>query len=127
MSQVIKVSKVGINVGTATDPNDFIFDSTLNTFKVITTGTVTGTISAGVIGTINQAHSQSYIPSIAAFSKRQGFNNVLPVGAFEFFPRDDYNFLSATSDGTNLHFEIDNNSSSGGTFDIKYYVFETIL
>jgi len=39
MTQVMAVSKPGINVGTATVPNDFIYNSQYNTLKYYTGGT----------------------------------------------------------------------------------------
>jgi len=50
----MKISKPGINVGTATDANDLIFTSSLDTLKVKSLGTFNG------VGTV--AHGLSYTP-----------------------------------------------------------------
>jgi hypothetical protein len=70
MTQVIKVSKQGINVGTATNPNDFIFDSQYNTFKILNQGTYSPTLgTVGVETKTSVAHGQSTTPFVFAFCK----------------------------------------------------------
>lgn len=127
MTQVIKVSKQGVNVGTATDPNDFIFDSELNTFKIIATGTALGTIAQNTLGTISTAHGQSYIPTVNGFALKQGHSgNLVGTGGSVIFLRGSYGFKSLSADGTNIHFEIINGIAQG-TFTVRYYIFETPL
>jgi hypothetical protein len=40
MAQGIRISKTGVDVLTATNPNDFIFHSDLNTFKILAEGSI---------------------------------------------------------------------------------------
>lgn len=129
MAELIRVSKQGVDVlGSAgTVPNNLIFDSNLNTFKIVASGTTTGTIPSGSLGTIHVAHGLSFTPPVTAFVKRRGFTNALTVGAFRFFPQDDYKFFSASADPGSVNFEINNTSSNAGTFDISYFCFEIPL
>ncbi len=128
MTQAIKISKIGIDVGTATEPNDFIFNSDFNTFKILESGTTTGTVSSSSTGTVSIDHNQSFSPPIMAFSKlRGGSGHAFPLGAFDFFPRDRFQFQSVSSDDSKLYFEIQNTSPSEGIYDISYYVFEVPL
>jgi len=129
MTQTIRVTKAGINVGTATNPNDFIFNSDYNTFKILGTGIATGTINANTTGTISVAHGQSFIPPVMAFAKQGGgVSGAVGVGGFDFTPRDTFNFRSASADGTTMYFEIKNtNPSTAGTYNVSYYIFESPL
>lgn len=132
MTQVIKVSKAGINVGTATDPNSFIFDSTLNTFKIVATGTVLGTISAGGLGntgTVSTAHGLSFIPPVVGFIRTTSSagTTILHPTAEEQISAD-HIFRSIWADGTNVNFEIRVASDISGTvFNCRYYAFEVPL
>ena len=67
MGYGLLISKPGINVGTATNPDDFIFRSDIDSMKTSSTGTIG-------IGTIS--HGLSYTP--AFFIARNGF---APFGA----------------------------------------------
>ena len=124
MTQVIKVSKSGKNVLTETDRNNFIFDSTVNTFKIITRGTSTGTITAdGQI--ISVAHSQSVTPAVYAFCKYPDGYVALPGESDRAFTGGGVRYWRVEVDGTNMNFIF--NEGGGGTYDpiIRYYVFET--
>lgn len=129
MTQVIKISKQGVNVGTATDPNDFIFDSELNTFKIIATGTVSGDVVGGGglydNGTISTAHGLSYIPPVVGFIKLSGDRVLGPSSEEDIFAS--YRLSSMWADGTSVFFEISDKSSGTHTYNCKYYCFETHL
>jgi len=129
MSQVIRVSKLGVNVGTATNPNDFIFNSDYNTFKILGTGVARGTINLNTVGTITTTHEKSFIPPIMAFAKQvEGTSGAVGVGGFDFTPRDTFSFRSVSADGTTMYFEIKNTSlSASGTYDVSYFIFESPL
>lgn len=82
----LKISKPGINVGTATNSSDLVFDSDLNTLKVKTTGTTNGT-SGGIV-----AHGLSYVPIY--FCVNSNGTNAGLIGDTG---------LSAGVDGTNVY------------------------
>lgn len=47
MNPVFKIAKAGVNAETSTDPNDFIFHSDYNTFKIISQNKTTITTNSG--------------------------------------------------------------------------------
>jgi len=126
MTQAIKVSKAGIDVGTATNPNDFIFDSTLNTLKIISSGLAIGTVSSSSTGTVSVAHGESYTPLMTAFVKKQGGSIAITTSQF-IQGGDSFKVFSTSTDGTNFHFEIRNDGGAAGTYDIRYFIFEPPL
>ena len=129
MTQEIKVSKAGVNVGTATEPNDFIFDSTLNTFKVITQGSATGQVVSSNPTVFTYAHNLGYIPNFYAFAKFPDGKTTLPDSIdFTWQPNvsDGYGAFETSVDGTSIYFSF---SKASGTYgvDISYYVFEATI
>ena len=127
MIQSIKVSKSGIDVlGTANTPNDLIFDSTYNTFKIIKQGLGTGTISS-YPGTITIAHNLGYVPPVNGFVRRTNSSYCsYSSGSVPFVFNGGYSFHSISADGTNVFFEIYDNSAPG-TYSVMYYAFEVPL
>jgi hypothetical protein len=72
MSIVVQVSKAGKDVlGTSNIPNDYIFDSRYNTFKILAEGTLALTLGENPFsiqeGTV--AHGQSGIPFVIGYCK----------------------------------------------------------
>lgn len=64
------LTKEGIGVSETTDPNDFIFHSLYNTFKIITSGVVSPTLGAsGSEQNHAISHGLSYTPFVFAFCK----------------------------------------------------------
>lgn len=57
MGKKIAVSKTGKDVLTATNPNDFIFNSDFNTFKIVASGKVTVTPIAGSTNSVVVNHN----------------------------------------------------------------------
>ena len=128
MTEVIKISKQGINVGTATNPNDFIFDSTLNTFKIVSQGTLLGTLGS-VPGTVSFAHGLSYTPLVNGFVRRNTRTDAIGVSQGDYFESKGFSYSNQTlssvsADGTNIHFEI---ADSAGTYSLSYFCFEIPL
>lgn len=126
MTQFIKVSKQGIDaLGTAgTVPNNLIFDSTLNTFKILATGTASGTIPT-TDGTITVAHGQSFTPAVFAFCKFSDGTVALPDSSKA---SEDLVRWEVEVDGTNMYFKLYNNTGTAdGTAVVRYYVFEAPL
>ena len=129
MTQVIKVSKQGINVGTATNPNDFIFDSTLNTFKIISEGTHSMTLGINPfsIQEATVAHNQSGTPFIISYCKYS--NRIFQPGQKIYHggtATSDTYFSDIRVDGTNIYFQY-GNTQGGVNVTFKYLVAEPPL
>lgn len=67
MTKKIRIARSGYNAITETDPNNLIFDSSLNTFKILAEGTITNQSVTGNPTTVQVAHGQSSIPAVFAF------------------------------------------------------------
>ena len=130
--QVVKVAKIGKSVY-SNDPNDFIFHSSYNTFKIVLEATKTGTLAATTNNqTISVAHGQPFIPLVAAFAKLDGENQVfLPNGldVTLWGPKlgmtGDVTFNYISADNTNVYFNFDNTDVSIG-ISIRYFLLEAI-
>lgn len=123
MAQVIKVSKAGVNVLTATDPNDFIMDSTLNTFKIIAEGTHQHTVGTTATESFSQkAHSQSGTPFVIAYCKFAD-GSVSPIGCKAGAGVNAWT-TEMRVDGTNIDFGYINDTGGNYTFTWKYYIVE---
>jgi len=127
--QVLAVAKSGIDVKTATDPNDFIFHSDLNTFKIILEGTTSFAFtSSGGIQEFTLAHGLSYTPLVQGFAKfNSGIEIMSPNQEWVDVVDNNIRFNSVVADATNIKFRMTNNSGSSGTLYVKYYAFEVPL
>lgn len=126
MTQVIKVSKAGKNVLTETDRNNFIFDSTVNTFKILAEGTATATITADG-QTITVAHNQGTIPAFYAFCKFPDGYVAMPEESDMAFTGSGDRWWRASMDATNLIFTFNKGASANYAPIVKYYVFEPTI
>lgn len=122
MTEVIAISKQGKNVGTCTDPNDFIFHSGYNTFKIIAEGTSSFVLSANPSSEqeFTLAHNLDYTPFAFVFCKFPD-DRVGNVG--DRSSTGDTWFSSFATNGTNLRFFFAN-SVGTPTIYVKYYVTE---
>lgn len=134
MNQVVKVSKIGKSVN-STDPNDFIFHSDHNTFKIIYEGTKTLTLSASTNNqSFTQAHNlNSFTPLVSAFAKRSGVSQVfLPNGVdVETFTGGagfdgDIKFNYVATDSTNVIFNFDNAKGTTVDISVRYFLLEKV-
>jgi hypothetical protein len=128
MTQVIAVSKSGKNVLTETNPNNFIFHSLYNTFKIV------GVLSASVnlvANTNNQNfnfnHNLPYIPSVYVFSRRSGSSYVYTLGTFTSEYIDGYSIVEVSSDNTKVYISFDNFTDSSFTVYLKIFLFESFV
>jgi len=134
MSQVVKVAKIGKSVN-STDPNDFIFHSSYNTFKIILEGTKEITLAAS---TDNQSFTQahyinSFVPLVAAFAKRDSASQVfLPNGVdVELYGArlgfdGDITFNYVATDSNNIIFNFDNAKVATVDVSIRYFLLEKV-
>lgn len=126
MSQIIAVSKSGKNVLTATDPNDFIFHSSYNTFKIIATGTYAFTMPRDAMSerlTTILTHGLSYTPFAFVFLKWDSEDKVGVAGEpAPFFMNDNW-FSNVYIDSTKIYVGTVNNTADINV-TVKYYICE---
>jgi len=128
MTQSIVVSKSGIDAGTATDPNDFIFHSDYNTLKIVANGTFDFSVgtSATIVGSV--AHGLSYTPMVNGFMREDS-------GTFVSGPNQQMRLTSVgyadliyhdiSADGTNVYFRVQNTDTiAAGTAHFTWFAFE---
>jgi len=133
MTQIIAVSKIGVNVLTATNPNDFLFHSEYNTFKIILEGTKSITLIAYTNNqSFTQAHGLSFAPLVTGFAKLNGASRVFAPNGIDvelWGPKagmlGDRKFNYITSDATNITFNFDNQDSQIAAI-IRYFILEGI-
>ena len=132
MSQIVAVSKQGINVGTATDPNDFIFHSDYNTFKILTEGVTSVTVGSNSIGTVSVVHNLGVKEPFYAFGSIPGANVYQPlgnayitnvsIGTDEIVTVNSYQ-IDAYNTTNTLFLTVFQNVIASATVSLKYYVF----
>lgn len=132
MSYGLKITKPGINVGTATEPRDFIFNSEYSSVKIALEGTSSVTIAAGgtSIGTIT--HSLNFVPLAMVFSELNPSSGRYYQGAAFPHPADDVGpYMNPTGvtfdyskvDNTKLYVSYINAGTASKTVKFKYYIF----
>jgi hypothetical protein len=125
MKKVIKVAKNGKDAETSTDPNDFIFHSDYNTFKIIATGTTSFVLNADVfeVQYFTVAHNLDYTPFVFAFCK-------FPDGRVGVVGDNQANsnlwFATLEVDATNITFGFAN-SVGTPTVYVRYFITEAPL
>lgn len=125
MNQVIAVSKPGYNVLTETDPNNFIFHSLYNTFKIITSGTYSANLGVSATeSSLDIAHSQDFTPFVLCFIKFENSRVGVPGDKASDV---DFWFTRLRVDATNLHIGYINDT--GGNYNpvFKYFLCEVPL
>lgn|SRR3990167_1072596 len=126
MTFQIRVAKAGKNALTSTDPNDFIFHSAYNTFKIIDEDTLLSQSIDTNPKTLTVAHEQNSTPVVFAFTKYPDGIICLP-NSFDY----PYAYESGgvggrfniQVDATNIYFVFEKPGSTYSV-DIKYYIFE---
>lgn len=126
MTQVIRVSKEGKNVGTVSDPNDLSYASDYNTLKYYASGTTNVVpISGQAWGTV--AHNLGYVPFFVAYA-----SGLAPdTDAFSMCPQTldamiVYYHYDAFAGTSNLFFRVDTNDPFG-TVTFRYFIFRNNL
>lgn len=127
MSIVFKISRTGKDVTDSTDPNDFIFDSTYNTFKIIDEGIESTKSVSSNPTTFTVAHGQSSTPAFFAFAKFPDGYIALPNQKQRNDPPPVQRYWFAEADDTYLYFIFYKGTTTTYNVDIKWYVFETPL
>lgn len=135
MTNIVAVAKIGKDVSKITNPNDFIFHSNYNTFKIIKEATKVISLAASTSNqSFTEPHLQSFIPLVTAFAKESTLAQVfLPnsgnvslwgpkLGWVETGVR--FNYVKA--DTTNITFNFDNSNGSIISVSIRYFVLEKV-
>ena len=133
MPAIVAVAKIGKDAR-STNPNDFIFHSSYNTFKIIVEATKTVTLAASTNNqSFTQAHNQKFIPLPAAFAQRSGVSQVfLPNGVDEETWgtkagwTGDIKFNYVACDATNIIFNFDNAKVTTVSVAIRYFILEKV-
>lgn len=131
MTNVVAVAKIGKNA-TSSDPNDFIFHSSYNTFKIILEGIKSVSHNGSPeTQTFTQAHGLSFIPLVSAFIQVDGETQAYPpngsgvtAAGAKSITLNGVSFNYVESDATNIIFSI--TTSSAKDINIKYYCLEAI-
>lgn len=127
MTQELRVAKQGKSVY-STDPNDFIFHSSYNTFKIISEGLLTSQTVDADPKTFSVSHGQLTTPSVYALAKfadgyvaqpndKEHADNTKPIERY----------WRVEVDATNIYFIFYKGGTANYDVSIKYYVFETPL
>lgn len=127
MTQIFAVAKSGEDVSTTTNPNDFIFHSDYNTFKILSEGNLTSQSIDSDPKTITFAHGQDATPAFYAFAKFPDGKVAMPDNSDftqQYNVATGYGQFTVEVDATNLYF-IFSRLGSNYNVDIKYYIFET--
>lgn len=133
MTYIVAVSKIGKRVD-STDPNDFIFHSSYNTFKIVLEGTKSVTLAAATNNqSFTQAHGLRFIPLVDAFAKLSTDavvcrpNGIIIEGwgnKASFFGDVTFNYISA--DATNITFNLSNADAGTLGVSIRYFCLEKV-
>lgn len=123
MTQGIIVTRAGVDALGTPSPNQTILNSEENTFKILTSGTIGGSITGTT--TITQAHGQGTAPAFFAFAKFPDGYVALPNSK----PRDAAHpvqrYWQPECDNTNLYFTFYKGTSANYGATVSYYVFDS--
>ncbi len=148
MSQVVAVSKVGENVLTATDPNDFIFHSDYDTLKYFAQGTTTLTVDQADFYAFNPGippiipdtwshykagfitHGLGYVPYFVGYLPDLPVANAAIQAPFAFGDFVFFSYLAVYADDDKIYFVAHFNSTSNSgdvDIDFAYRIFKNNL
>lgn len=126
---VFDLTKAGFDALDSLTPNDYLFSSRFNTFKILAEGELLAQTINSDPKTISFSHGQGQIPTFFAFAQ-------FPDGKVAMPDCDDftaqanvslgYGNFTIEADASNLNF-IFTKPSSNYNVDIKFYIFEVPL
>lgn len=129
--QVVKVAKKSKSAF-STDPNDFVFHSAYNTFKIIEEGSKEITLAASTDNqTFTEAHTLEpfTIPIVTAFAKRDAASQVFAPNGIDVElwsakggMSGDVTFNYVQADKDNIIFNFDNADGSTVAVTIRYFI-----
>lgn len=122
---VIKIVKKGLNALQTDNPNDFIFHTNFNTFKILLTDTLDCTVAvSGFVQEFSVLHNQEARPFIMAFLKEDTMGEGIFQNNKSSNPLAHLYFESVRVDYTKIYFRISNSDSSPHTAHVRYYILE---
>lgn len=132
MTYLLAVSRSGYNVLTETTHYKFVFNSNYNTFKIISSGTYSNSISSSsYFVTYSISHNLGYTPLVHAFCKESSSGYVLLPNERLTFPLvsdiEIIRFEYVEANNSSITFCLSNPSYSSKNFTIRYYLFEVPL
>lgn len=133
MTYAVAVAKIGKRAD-STDPNDFIFHSSYNTFKIIKEDTLNITLAASTNDqSFSLSHGQLFIPLVDAFAKRSGVSQVFrPNGkdveswGAKLGMVGDITFNYISADVSLVTFNFSNAKASTVNVAVRYFLLEEI-
>lgn len=133
MTRIIALCRLTKNVFSL-EPNDFVFNSLYNTFKIILEGTKSITLAASTNNQIfTQAHGLTFVPLMDGFAKRTSASQVFKPNATDvelwgvklgMVGDIDFNYIEA--DDTNIYMNFDNRKGSTVAINVRYFCLESI-
>ena len=125
---VLKVAKSGVDALSSVDPNDYIFHSNLNTFKIVSTGNSNITYTADGLYTVAHGLSSYTATSMVLFVQfPDGYSAMCP-GLGRVLSRDrNWDLRNCYVDASNIGFYLYRIGGAATALKIKYYIFETPL
>lgn len=128
MGNQLRIAKATKNALTATNPNDFLFHSLYNTFKILASGNLSSQTVDADPKTFSVVHGLGSIPSVYAIAKfpdgyavppgdKERADNTKPVERY----------FRVEVDNTNVYFLFYKGGTSNYSISLKYYIFETPL
>jgi hypothetical protein len=126
--KLVKITKQGYDALTEKDPNNMIFHSDLNTFKILKEATSNVTYTADGAYTI--AHGlASYAPTsfLLLLEFPDGFAAIVPGNGWVYSKDRNWRAQSAFIDATVISFNLTRLAGSDTALKAKYYIFETPL
>ena len=129
MTQILKISKAGVNVVTGTAPDNLIFSSDYNTLKYHLSGTIN--VSDITDGTVNGtvSHNLGYVPYFTAYVNKYATPggedyNMCPS---QFQDVDVRAIAQSYADTANVYFRCINVNAGTTTYTFRYFIFRNNL
>lgn len=127
-SNVFVVGKAGVDVSVSLDPNDYIFHSDLNTFKILKEGNVSVTYTGDGNYSFNHGLAIDHETSFDVFFKFPDGYTVKVAGENMVFSRDqNFSVQDVIITNTEIKFTLTRTGGSGTSIHLKYYIYETPL
>ncbi len=123
---VLKISKPGVDVRSATDAQ-LAFNSNQDIFKIVLTDTLVSIPTTGPTTTTTIAHNLGYIPAILAFTAVGGLYRSTPYVQMNTADGSISYYTYVSADSVNLYITFQYNNAVGpigSTIPIKYYLLQ---
>lgn len=125
---ILAITKSGFDVLTENNPNNYIYRSDLNTFKILKEETVSVTYTVDGLYTISHGIDNYHPTSYLIFIQFPDGKSALIPGRSRVDSRDGaFYALNAEIDNTNIMFTLGRLSGSGTALKVRYLIFESPL